>query len=85
MKTAQGAADDEYLVTADRVLELAKSAKNLWSQRSERERVDLLSRVVSNPRLEGKNVLFDLKKPFAALAKMRESGEWRPQRDLNPR
>ena len=81
VKASQAAVDEDHLVTAYRVLELAESAKKLWEGRSDRERVDLLERVVSNPRLEGNNVLFSLEKPFAALAKMRESGEWRPYLD----
>jgi DNA invertase Pin-like site-specific DNA recombinase len=84
LKAAQGSVDDAYLVTASRVLELAKSAKKLWLSRSPDERVELLARLVCNLRLEGRNVLFDLKKPFALLTQMRDSGDWRPQGDSNP-
>lgn len=68
-------------MTASRVLELAKNAKALFDRRSPREKLDLLRRVVCNPRLDGRTARYDLRKPFDTLAKMAESGEWRPQRD----
>ncbi len=77
--------DAKYLVTADRVLELAKSARSLWEGRTPVEKRDFLARLVCNPRLDGRTVRYDLRKPFAVLAKMRGSDGWRPQRDSNPR
>jgi hypothetical protein len=44
------------LVTAQRVLELAKNAKSLWEGRQPSERRDLLARLVCNPRLDGRTV-----------------------------
>jgi hypothetical protein len=71
--------DDAYLFTAQRVLELAKGAKDLWNGRSPEEKRALLEKVVCNPRLEGRTVRYDLQKPFAVLARMNENGDWRPQ------
>jgi len=71
--------DDGYLVTAHRVLELAKCAKTLWNGRTAQEKCELLEKLVCNPRLEGRTVRYDLRKPFAALAQMRGEGGWRPQ------
>jgi len=76
--------DDAYLFTAQRVLELAKTAKNTWNQRSADEKRNLLSKVVCNPRLDGRTVRYDFTKPFATLAQMSESGVWRPQGDSKP-
>lgn len=74
-----------YLDTARDVLELAKQAKSLLETRSREEKRDFLARLVCNPRLDGRTVRFDLKKPFAVLAKMRAANDWRPQGESNPR
>ena len=79
------AEDEKYLVTAERVLELAKNAKSLWEARSPSERRDFLERLVCNPRLEGRTVRYDVRKPFDVILKMAGSEGWRPQRDSNPR
>lgn len=83
LRDADRLADDAYLVTAERVLELAKLAKDLWNERSREERRDLLAKLLCNPVLDGRTVRFDLRKPFDVLAKMRGSTGWRPQRELN--
>jgi len=41
------------LVTAQHVLELARSAKNIWMVRSPEERRDLLAKLLCNPVLDG--------------------------------
>ncbi len=74
------AEDEKYLVTAERVLELAKNAKSLWEARSPSERRDFLERLVCNPRLEGRTVRYDVRKPFDVILKMAGSEGWRPQR-----
>ncbi len=84
LQAAETEADDAYLVTADRVLELAKNAKRLWEGRTPSEQRDFLARLVCNPRLDGRTVRYDLRKPFAVLAQMHGEGGWRPQRDSNP-
>lgn len=40
-------------------------------------------KLVCNPRLDGRTVRYDLRKPFDVISKMRRDEEWRPQRDLN--
>ncbi len=85
LQAAETEADDAYLVTADRVLELAKNAKQLWEGRTPAEQRDFLARLVCNPRLDGRTVRFDLRKPFAVLAQMHGEGKrGRPRRDSNP-
>jgi hypothetical protein len=73
--------DAAYLETAQDVLELAKQAKSLLKTRSPEEQRDFLARLVCNPRLDGRTVCFDLRKPFAVLAKMRTANDWRPYTD----
>jgi hypothetical protein len=84
LRQADNQEDAKYLVTAERVLELAKSAKSLWEGRSPTEKRDLVARLVCNPRLDGRTVRYDLRKPFDVLSKMRGDQGWRPQRDLKP-
>lgn len=84
LREADAMIDDGYLVTAHRVLELAKSARTLWNGRSAQEKCELLEKLVCNPRLEGRTVRYDLQKSFAALAQMRGEEGWRPRRDSNP-
>lgn len=85
LRTADGREDEKYLVTAERVLELASRAKTLWNGRGSVEKRDLVARLVCNPRLDGRTVRFDWRKPFNVLVKMRGVDGWRPQRDSNPR
>jgi site-specific DNA recombinase len=84
LQAAENQAEDAYLVTAQNVLELAKNAKALWNTRSAAERRDFLAKLVCNPRLNGRTIEYDLKKPFSVLAQMHGEGGWRPQGDSNP-
>ncbi|MEO7109927.1 MAG: hypothetical protein ABI183_05775 [Polyangiaceae bacterium] len=85
LASAKAESDASYLETAYDVLELAKDAKSLLKSRTAEEQREFLARLVCNPRLDGRTVCFDLRKPFAVLAKMRTANDWRPQRDSNPR
>lgn len=79
MDTAQRGIDAGVLsVSAKVVLELAKSAKNLWESRSDTEKRDFLAKLLWNPRLNGRTVEYDLKKPFEVLSRMRGVEKWRP-------
>lgn len=75
----------QILENAISTLELAKDAKTLWNERSDRERRDFLNELLSNPRLRGRTVEYDLKKPFAILAEMARNQDWRPLGNSNPR
>ena len=70
--------------TAQSILELAKDAKTLWVSRAPMERRMFLDKVLSNPVLNGANIEFTLRKPFAVLAEMAQNDNWRPQGDSNP-
>lgn len=68
------------------ILELATSAKSLWIRKSAQERKEFLNMILSNPILDGVNVRYELKKPFAVLVKMLENPEkesWCARADLN--
>jgi hypothetical protein len=77
--------DDAYLDTARTTLELAKRAQLQWSSRSALEKRQFLEAVVSNVRLDGRTVRYDLRKPFQILSELREDPTWRTREDSNLR
>lgn len=70
--------------TAQTVLELATSAKSLWKIGSPQEIRNFLDKLLSNPILDGLNVRFTLRKPFAVLVQMTKNVDWCARGDLNP-
>ena len=63
-----------------------KSAESIWKEQSELDRLNLLKRVLSNPRLNGASVCYDLNLPFQGVAdlKLNEGSEkWCPGPELN--
>jgi hypothetical protein len=69
--------DEEYISKAKATLELAKRAKLLWFEQSAHEKRRFLELVLSNAQLDGEGVRYTLRKPFAILAEMRGSADWR--------
>jgi hypothetical protein len=57
----------KYLETAKSIFELSINAKSLWLSRRPLERRFFLERILSNPRLDGATLQYDLKKPFRVL------------------
>src|SRR6187402_866242 len=68
-------------VHGDRAIELAKRAKLQWATRSALEKRRFLVLVVSYPRLDGKTVRYDLRKPFQLLSELGTSSDWRTRVD----
>jgi hypothetical protein len=85
LEKANLAINDASFETAESILELATDAKSLWLSRSEVERREFLSKILSNQVLDGLTVRYDFKKPFAVVAKMAGNEKWRTQRDSNSR
>ena len=75
--------DASYLETVRSTLELAKRAKLQWAERSAVEKRRFLELVLSNAQLDGESVRYTLRKPFAVLAEMRGSADWRTREDSN--
>ena len=84
LENASVKVSDAGMQTAKYILELAIKAKGLWSKQSQMEQRAFLDRLLSNPRLNGETIEYDLKKPLFVLAKMNQTSDWRPQRDSNP-
>jgi site-specific DNA recombinase len=83
LEELQCSLNDAFRETAKSILELATTAKSLWLSRSPKERRDFLDKILSNPTLNGANIEFDLRKPFATIAEMASNQSWRPLRDSN--
>lgn len=76
LETLQKGLTSAVMETAKTVLELATSAKSQWKTGTPIERRNFLDKLLSNPILDGLNVRFNLKKPFAVLVEMNENVEW---------
>jgi hypothetical protein len=77
-----------YLQTAQDVLELAKNAKLYWNHLNNSEKVQMLKKVLWNPRLVDATIEYEIKKPFKILLEMKglsNNEEWGDRRGLNPR
>ncbi len=76
LKQANISVTQAALENAKSILELANQAKSLWLEMSPIERRNLLDTILSNPRLNGPTLEYDLKKPFGIIMKMRGNGDW---------
>ena len=64
------------LITAKKILELARKAPDLYLRATPQERRDLLAKILSNPVLDGTTVRYELKKPFRIVSEMASSSHW---------
>ena len=71
-------AEDNYYITAEYVLKIANKAYELFKSSEVEERRQLIKLVLQNPRVEGKNVVFDLQKPFDTILKYADRRLWLP-------
>ena len=69
--------------TCKSVLELAKDSKSLWNEQPAIERKKVLDHILSNPVLNGVNVEYTLRRPFAILKEMKGDAEWCARQDSN--
>ncbi|AFY01150.1 resolvase [Bdellovibrio bacteriovorus str. Tiberius] len=77
--------DDSWKITAQRVFELAINLKSLWKQGSEEERLQILKKLYSNPKLNEKELLLEPRRPFLTLSNIKEKMiEEEVQKKQNP-
>lgn len=76
-------AEDNYYMTAKYLLELANRAYDLFMSSEVEERRQLLKLVLSNLRVEGKEVRYDAVKPFDTILSFADSQLWLPRVDSN--
>jgi site-specific DNA recombinase len=75
--TGLQAAEQDYYVTAKYVLDLSNRAYELFESSEVEERRQLIKLVLSNLRIEGENVLWELHKPFDLIVNATDSNRWR--------
>ena len=74
-----------YVATAEKILELAKTAHSRYLEQPYAERRRLLDSVLSNCTFDRGTLCPTYVKPFDLLSQGRETGNWRRERDSNPR
>lgn len=75
--TGLQAAEKDYYITAKYVLDLANRAYDLFESSEVEERRQLIKLVLSNLRIEGENVLWELQKPFDLISNCSDRQQWR--------
>ncbi len=78
-------ASQSYIVTGSKILELAKNAHKLFLQHDPHEQAKLLKTLLSNCTFDRGSLCPTYVKPFDLLVAGNETGEWRRERDSNPR
>ncbi|SRR6266508_851427 len=73
------------VITATKILELAKQAENLYGSHDPAEQRRLLETVLSNCTFDRGSLVPTYSKPFDLLVRGNETGCWRGRRDSNPR
>ncbi|MPY88377.1 MAG: recombinase family protein [Luteitalea sp.] len=77
-------ASHDYAATGSKILELAKSAHNLFIRQDPREQARLLKTLVSNSTFDRGSLSVTYVKPFDLLADGNETGDWLGGRDSGP-
>ena len=75
-------ADKDFAITVTYLLDLASRAYELFQSSKVDQKRQLLNFVLSNLRLEGKKLLYDLKKPFDSMLVCAENKDWLPLVDM---
>ncbi len=69
-------ADKQFYITIGYLLELFKNAKTLYAGANTDEKRKILKLLLSNIELDGKNIIFTLKKPFDTLVSISNGSLW---------
>ncbi len=77
--------EDDYYGSVIHLLEISKNATKLFEKANLEQRRKLLKTVLSNLELDGKQLRWELKKPFDKMAFCAETANWLGWRDSNPR
>lgn len=81
LNSMQGA-DEEYYITAERLLDLANRAYELFQRSESEQKRQLLSLVLQNCQLKGRELVYELKKPFDSILTCSKSQIWLPLIDV---
>ena len=75
----------KYMVEGIKLMEIANKAAKLFPMMTKEEKREMVSLVISNPRLENASIQYDYKKPFGQLVNVGDLRKWRERRDSNSR
>ena len=65
-------ADENYFISAERVMNVARRAKEIFESSDINEKRQFLTFLLQNPTADGKNLVFTLKSPFNELVSISE-------------
>ena len=77
-------ADENFYITASKVLDLANNALEIFESSEVNEKRALMNLLLQNPLLSGRKLLFSLRSPFYMIAKCGQNENWHARRDSNP-
>ena len=77
--------DKSFYITANSVLDLASRALETFEHLETEKKRQLIGFVLQNPRLNGRKLVFTLKKPFDSIAECALSQNWLRRQDSNLR
>ncbi len=80
---AHEVANDQYIVTGVKIIELAEKAGELYVHLTKEEKRDMLKLVLSNFSITGKSLCYTYKKPFDMFANSASWPEWLGCQDSN--
>ena len=83
--TAQQNANHSYYETGIKLIELSSRAYDLYQKQDIKEKQKLLKFLLSNFKLHGKTIEFELKMPFSLIADSKKSEDWLGWLDSNQR
>jgi site-specific DNA recombinase len=77
--------DKQFLINASYILELANRAGELFESSEVSQKRQLIEMVLSNLKLEGEKLVYNLKAPFDAIAECSQNDSWLRRPDSNRR
>ena len=77
-------ADENFYITASKILDLANHALEIFESSEVNEKRALVNILLQNPLLSGRKLLFSLRSPFYMIAKCGQNENWYARRDSNP-
>ena len=78
-------AETDYFIAAKYILDLSSRAYELFKSSEVEEKRQLVKLVLSNLKLDGEKLVYDVQKPFDLIINLPDDVRWRPQGDSNPR
>lgn len=76
-------AEDNYYITAKYILEITNKAHDLFVSSEVDEKRQLLKFLLQNLKLDGKNIVYDVQKPFNLIVEAFDSQTWCARLDSN--